>query len=235
MDQNDKIANDKIAKLESEIKVLKNEVQAVLLDLRESYLNVQNPFNSAPNPTAVQPIVINQQAPVQESRPEPQPRENPKIEPLRLEKDFPVESPPNEGHEPEKVVDHFKTKPDVHAKIESRPVKSPEPEIKKSARLELVVMAGLMGWVEESTKKLGRERTEAILDISEAMGHIPGNLRPILGKLIALAPQIPIDNPLRTRDYLDSLIKINSLLCKDNSEETAILLLSLLSGDQNHG
>ncbi len=40
--------NDKVTQLEDEIKILKNEVQAVLLDLRESFLNNINPFNPTP-------------------------------------------------------------------------------------------------------------------------------------------------------------------------------------------
>jgi hypothetical protein len=39
--------NDKVTQLEDEIKILKNEIQAVLLDLRESYLNNKNPFNTS--------------------------------------------------------------------------------------------------------------------------------------------------------------------------------------------
>jgi len=35
--------NEKLAQLENEIKVLKNEVQAVLLDLRDKYLEAENP------------------------------------------------------------------------------------------------------------------------------------------------------------------------------------------------
>lgn len=37
--------NDKVTQLEDEIKILKNEVQSVLLDLRDSFLNNVNPFN----------------------------------------------------------------------------------------------------------------------------------------------------------------------------------------------
>ncbi len=53
--------NDKVTQLEDEIKILKNEVQAVLLDLRESYLNNENPFNAGANPATSQPIIINNQ------------------------------------------------------------------------------------------------------------------------------------------------------------------------------
>ena len=38
--------SDKITQLENEIKVLKNEVQAVLLDIRENVLNAENPFTA---------------------------------------------------------------------------------------------------------------------------------------------------------------------------------------------
>jgi hypothetical protein len=248
MDQNEKVANDKISKLENEIKVLKNEVQAVLLDLRESYLNVQNPFNSSASPAAVQPIVINQQAPAQESKPEskskgsPKPeskaKESPKTEFVELNEDPHGESTQIAESRVEKIRSMVRVAPNPpsqQGEQESRPLISPENGIKKNARLDLVTVAGLTGWVEESTKKLGRERTEAVLDISEVMGYVTGDLKPIILKLIALAPQAPAGIPPRTRDYIDSLIQINSLLGKDNREETALLLLSLVSGDKNHG
>jgi hypothetical protein len=239
MDQNDKVANDKISKLESEIKVLKNEVQAVLLDLRESYLNVQNPFNSNPNPSAVQPIVITQQTAAPEEKSEPMSRDFQRPEALKAEKS--PSSMPMPETITQSATEHLKTEtsrhfePRTHLELERQPARSSEIEVKKSPRLDLAVVAALMGWVDEATKKLGKERTEAILDISEAMGYVPDDLKPILVKLIALAPKSTADSPLRTRDYINSLIKINSLLGKDNREETALLLLSLVSGDQNNG
>jgi hypothetical protein len=248
MDQNEKVANDKISKLENEIKVLKNEVQAVLLDLRESYLNVQNPFNSSASPVAVQPIVINQQAPAQESKPEsgfkesPKPesraKENPKAESLKMDQDSQVEGLPVPESRARTVRTELRASPNPtskHSEEESRPPVLAESAFKRNGRLDLVTVAGLTGWVEESTKKLGRERTEAVLDISEVMGYVTSDLKPVILKLIALAPQAPAGIPPRTRDYIDSLIQINSLLGKDNREETALLLLSLVSGDKNRG
>lgn len=55
--------NDRVSQLEDEIKILKNEIQAVLLDLRESYTDLENPFNLAAMAVAAQPIIINNQAP----------------------------------------------------------------------------------------------------------------------------------------------------------------------------
>ncbi len=43
----DKTMNEeqRIKLLEEELKILKNEVKTILLDIREQYLNIQNPFN----------------------------------------------------------------------------------------------------------------------------------------------------------------------------------------------
>jgi hypothetical protein len=252
MDQNEKVSNDKITKLENEIKVLKNEVQAVLLDLRESYLNMENPFSSAANPAATQQIVITERALARESRQEPQAKETPKPENTEPRKSMPEE---NRKPDPDIVetedesplegvpINEFKIRPTrqeaeitpvLSSKPESRPV-SQEPSIRKNSKLDLVTMAGLTGWVENSVKKLGRERTEAVLDISGAMGYVSSDLKPLLLKLISLSPQSSDATTIGTRDYVDSLIKLNSLLGNDNREEAALLLLSILSGDTNRG
>ena len=114
-------------------------------------------------------------------------------------------------------------------------VQSTEAATRKNIKLDLVAVAALTSWVEESTKKIGRERTEAVLDISEAMGNVHSDLRPILVKLIGLAPQSSVESTPRSRDYIDSLIKLNSLLGNDNREEISLLLMSLMSGDRNNG
>ena len=58
--------SEKITQLENEIKVLKNEVQAVLLDIRENVLNAENPF-TAQKPIVTSQVVIDRQ--VQSSAP----------------------------------------------------------------------------------------------------------------------------------------------------------------------
>jgi hypothetical protein len=250
MDQNEKVANDKISKLENEIKVLKNEVQAVLLDLRESYLNMENPFSAAANPAATQQIVITERASTREPRTEAQLKDNPKPEVTEPRKTLPEENRKPEIVEPveETPLDsipnnEFKIRaarqgaevaPVLSSIPESRPF-GPEPSIRKNNKLDLVTMAGLTGWVENSVKKIGRERTEAVLDISGAMGYVSGDIKPLLLKLISLSPQSSGEIAIGTRDYIDSLIKLNSLLGNDNREESALLLLSLLSGDMNRG
>jgi hypothetical protein len=271
MDQIEKIPNDKITKLENEIKVLKNEVQAVLLDLRESYLNMENPFNSSSKPAATQSIVITERAPVKEIPAEKPSRENRNLEPFRAEKSqangnkrledgdsekqlFTKQSKrewfdsEESEYESEKENNTKNTSLMEHTqqnigreKIERtanpgvQPEAAPQAGPRKYVKLDLVTMAGLTGWVEQSAKKIGRERTEAVLEISETMGYVSPELKLILVKLIALAHSNATEIKGGTRDYMDSLIKLNSLLGNDNREETALLLLSLVAGEPEHG
>lgn len=60
---------DKVAQLEDEVKILKNEIQAVLLDLRESYLNLENPISRELPPFPEQHVVVS--SPLSEGRPGP--------------------------------------------------------------------------------------------------------------------------------------------------------------------
>jgi hypothetical protein len=278
MDQIEKIPNDKITKLENEIKVLKNEVQAVLLDLRESYLNRENPFNSSANPATTQSIVITERAPARETQTENFSRANENSEQIKTEKPQFRESkkPKDDGSEkklwakqseqenlnseqseventnfekdikakrafcPEREPgvssrDKMGRQPDPPAHLDSKPLNTDGTATRKYLKLDLVTMAGLTGWVEQSVKKIGMERTQAVLEISEAMGCVSPELKPILVKLITLAKQTPCEEIAGTRDYMNSLIKLNSLLGEDNREEKALLLLSLVSGEPNHG
>ena len=45
--------SETVKRLDDEVKVIKNEIQAVLLDIREVYLNRENPFN----PEVTTPVI----------------------------------------------------------------------------------------------------------------------------------------------------------------------------------
>ena len=94
---------------------------------------------------------------------------------------------------------------------------------------DLVAYAGLACWVEDATKRLGKERTQAILEISEVAGFLPPEMKVILTKLTTIKSN---DNTYKpsVRDYFDSLAKIAALF-GNNSDYNAALLLLLAQGD----
>jgi hypothetical protein len=215
---------DKVSQLENEIKVLKNEVQAVLLDLRESCLNFENPFNTqVSSAVAGQPISVNLQSP--ENQPEPKDTRNKAGKRVEL-----VEEVKPAADEPEPVTAREEVTGAEGLKIDTS-FKSAGPINSRSAKVDITTIAALTAWVSESTRQLGRERTEAVLDMSEVLGYLSRDLKAILQKLIYLAPEGHYED-VPTREYLNSLLKIASLLGADNKSEAA--LLSILSEEEHH-
>ncbi len=262
--------NDKVTELEDEIKILKNEVQAVLLDLRESYLNNENPFSPAMNPMASQPIIITQPAPVPAEPPPTAdsltdidsedtgqgdltevetvvdiPAAEPEILDLEndLEDDVSTDEPASPADYPDS--EEMADEPEMKAGEETAQGEGSRawrPQIGNTApfmpggtnssggKIDLDNITKLAQWVEGAVIKLGPERTEAALDISEMMGHINPELKNILVKFISPVPEGPI-NKVSTRDYLASLIELTGLLGRDNRSEVALLYILCQEND----
>ena len=74
---------DKITQLENEIKVLKNEVQAVLLDIRENVLNAENPFSSPKAAATSHQTIIDHQVQTNAPQPVSEPEKHPRTRRLQ--------------------------------------------------------------------------------------------------------------------------------------------------------
>jgi len=175
--------NDKISRMENEIKDLKNEVRAVLLDLRGNYRYAGNPLKTPAPP------VLNRQITAGEPPPDIRPA---------IAREEVVRQPSPELHSAELPGTH-----DAGQKIDA------------------VNIAGLAGWVEESTRRLGRERTGALLDIAEKVGYLPPHIKGILSNIINAEPGGNAGNTA-ARDYLDSLVRI-----REKRREALFRLLSV--------
>ncbi len=97
-------------------------------------------------------------------------------------------------------------------------------------KIDLDNITRLAQWVEAAVIKLGPERTEAVLDISEMMGHISPDLKNILVKFISPVTEGQT-NKISTRDYLASLIELTGLLGRDNRSEVALLYILCQEND----
>ncbi len=225
--------NDKVTQLEDEIKILKNEVQAVLLDLRESYLSKDNPFNPTAPPIANQPIIINQPPPTTpppavEEPDEMTPAADQRSEPVKVEE--PVPEPEPAAHREtahEEVERAWRPKSELGSRF-----RSGETTSNNGGKTNLATIAGLTQWVAGSTRRLGRERAQVILDISEMMGHLPPETKSILVKLINLT-QDGYSGEVTTRDYMASLAELSGLLGQDNKAEAS--LFAILCRENDHG
>jgi hypothetical protein len=122
--------NDKVTQLEDEIKILKNEVQAVLFDLREVYLNNTNPFNSENN-VSVQPVIVPSPPPVPQITPPVVAQTTPDIieeqtsKPEEIKKEPELKTPEPKKPENKKTAIESQT----HSKKEEIPEDPPEDEL----------------------------------------------------------------------------------------------------------
>ena len=268
--------NDKVTQLEDEIKILKNEVQAVLLDLRESYLNLENPVSREMPPFPEQHIVVSAPQQSQPTGGEPYkavPENHTSNEPS-------VEDEPTYAPEPvrESVSTHAKEslykpitttdqqplieygqKSEPGLTTESEPVSGPDvvatnetaqEEVKRAWRpvedlemnftsggngghngqIDLATVSSLADWVVDVVKRLGSERAQSILDISEMVGFLDPEIKDVLTRFIYATPG-EYDGKVTTRDYLTSLKDLDSILGKATKFEIALLSILCQGND----
>jgi hypothetical protein len=241
--------SDRLTQLEAELKVLKNEVLAVLLDVKEKMLDKENPFTTASQRVQMPSVTIAQAAaPAEMCKPrpqyEPQPKEEEvcerepvKAQALRTGSNRIVEEE-SECREPVAQQNYNQSRPRMETR-EQPSLKEPN-EITRAFRLfegndtfteqppvfkdslPLASLAGLATWVETTTVKLGAERTQIILDVSEMMGQLPAELKLILEKIVT---RDGLKNPekIYARDYLNALKELARLLGSKNTADFVAL------------
>jgi archaellum component FlaD/FlaE len=240
---------ERIAHLERDIKILKNEVQSVLVDLRDKYLEAGNPFNAPPGPASSQQVIVLQAPAASQasSGAELHSGSAEKTE-VRDKTQEPTEvSEAGKETHPETVKKEVRDKTQeptgvsetareevIQAQIPAEVLSNTRPRIDHipDRDINLISISGLVSWAEESVKKLGYQKTEAILDVAEIMGLLSPQLKQIMIKLINIDSDGNAQS-MSARVFLDSLVKITTLLGKDNQTEAA--LLSILSREDDHG
>jgi len=232
--------NDKVTQLENEIKVLKNEVQAVLLDIKDNILNSENPFNASKVVTPGQHIILQTSTPPRvPNSGETNINVNSHLDNVGKTSEGRhanvVETHANEYDNREFL--HHDKKPGTAANQGDlinkptaptfQPVTNENHEKKQPSNL--IKYAALTSWVESSLKQFGPERTRVMLEISEIAGLLPNDVVQILIRLT----NIPTDEKtlnLTAKEYFRSLTRIANISGNEDEYNTALLQV-LTNGD----
>ena len=241
---------DRVNQLEDELKVLKNELQAVLLDIRESYLNRENPFTPDVSAIPIQPaiatIVTAQQDPPPSTgikKPEEdqqdqlpdienleadevvsagEEKKQPRAEKPAVKRESPGEEELDVGEEAAREAVKEASRPDVQPMSQSQFKKTGNGS-DGDGKVDLVTIVGLTQWVVDTVKRLGRQKTETILEISGIAGLLAPEVKNVLTKF-ADRTSDDYDGSATTQDYIATLIELEKLLgMNDRSEEMALL------------
>ena len=235
--------SETVKKLDSEVQVMKTEIQAILLDIRETYLNRENPFNpevatpiiSSP---AAKPLVDKNVTPKKESEDKSENKEDDTLPEMAEEEPSLKTESEEEQSEPEE--ESMDTQEETAPEGVNEGAWGPE-NIPVSAdmssnghnghngsngKIDLSMIAEMNQWVNESVRTLGYDKTESILDVAEIVGHMKPELKAILIKFAKRVPVQEITLSPSTRDFINLLVKLEGLLGM-NSKSDEIGLLSI--------
>lgn len=292
---NDMNEEQRITLMEEDLKILKNEVKTILLDIREQYLNIQNPFNASTisnmPPAGANPEQVDRQpeAPVaalekpQDVQANPPSGEQPETgspagKPMdlstRVEADMPglpglpvmmddlpgiapsadpgsdagiMDSEDEEEDEPVqrlKMPRNKKKEADEESDERDEFLRRPAPKngrkrsnyLLSGTRADLVVIAGLTQWIDQATGKLGKDRAEALVEMSTAMGRIPENIKDVLIRMVRISryESAHTQSPTAT-DYLAILAQLESLMGGEQIQDNALLSVLSMMKESNRG
>ena len=104
-----------------------------------------------------------------------------------------------------------------------------------SGKGDLVVIAGLTQWVDQATFKLGKERTETLLEMAHAMGRIPDNIKDILVRMSRISRHESNGQSPTATDYISLLAQLESLMGGSEIKDNALLSIISMMKESSRG
>jgi hypothetical protein len=220
--------NQKVKVLEDEMKILKAEMKSVLLDIREQYLNNQNPFMSPGQMPESGAAGANGEAA--------------HMAPSVIVRESIVERDRDRGRNGDLAADGQAEHSSGSAPVpQYQAPASPQPAYGTSGGqsvdagdreewLDLAVIAGLTEWVDRTTQRVGKQRAGAIVEGLHSIGRLPGGMKDFLVRFVSLSADTEPDRQLKARDYLTVLSQLEGLLGKSGKSELS--LISILNSDE---
>lgn len=240
--------NQRIDGLESELKLLKNEVKGTLLDIREGILNYQSPFNSNPVAVVAREIVgvksASEEEPIEASS------GGAELADESSAKAEPVPVAPTNDHQPDNGPALVGSSPEMSA-YESEEAPKPDPSaaqtnghaqpkalvspplVKESSevRLDLASIAGLARWAEDSTARVGKQHLKTLVEAYRLTGRLSNGIDEVLLKMASL---VELDGPQPTssmKDCIAVLVGLDRLLGGANDSQATLVSMLLNEGE----
>lgn len=223
--------SDKIAALEDEINVLKVEVKAVLVDIRDELIKRDGPFAAAPTGRiAAQPATEAGEEAIGEPG-LPRIVRLPGVAELDLAPASPpdVAAPPLAAARPAvDAIDLYQKQVQLQQVAAANP-RPQAPQVPGAPREWGVLDIASMGkWAEAATRRIGRKRLEDLLGVYELLtGHPQPEARQALLRMLDLCganhepTNVSMNDVVTVLSQLDALFRSNSI--------TEVTVLSLLS------
>lgn len=104
-----------------------------------------------------------------------------------------------------------------------------------SGKADLVVIAGMTQWVDQATLRLGKERTETLVEMAYTMGRIPDNLKDVMIRMARISRHESNGQMPAATDYLSLLAQLESLMGGTQVQDNALLSIISMMKESNRG
>ncbi|MCK4734575.1 MAG: hypothetical protein KAT65_19120 [Methanophagales archaeon] len=221
---------ERINALEGEVKLVNTEIKKVLVDLRETMNNYENPFAN-----------VEQLRKVKDSgSAEPEPVHVTELE-VKEKKEVIEEIKPAEEIAPElepEVNQVTTVSAPITAKTDKNREKEEEEEMKKLAKITLkgavaekidvFTLTQLMKWVDNSLANIGKEKLDKILDLCDLTGRIPKDIKDLISKIEALSNVNHAEEKeeIEMKDCILAVSQLDRILTGETQAQLPILLSS---------
>ncbi len=220
----------RLERLEKEVNLLKGSIKRLLLDIRETMNNLENPFQNLAKlaesgfaqPQAVQvipaPVEIKEKKEEEEEEKEEKAE---KEEEKREEEEKKVEERIEDVKhvEPEKEVGGVKPEEGVEVATVTPKVS----EVTKLTKYDIITLYELMEWVRGMLEKYDAQSLKTMLDVFEIAGYISGEAKEFITKLVDL---MSINNGFE--DMLLELYRLHKIMHPSDTSMDSKLLNLLL-------
>lgn len=219
---------DRVKALETELKVLKNEIQTTLLSIQEQVLIHYYPSlrSESPAPAAGRAPRVSENG--QKSAPVQTPVSAEGRQPAAASPDV-VEAgvkPPEASQALPKA--HLATLDEVRKRdhrLDAAPAAAPQPpaapELRAaqvappSARSARTAFTSLLGWVGNSVAALGQDRTQKAIEIYARGQHLDPDVKDLLQQLAALSQDNQPPQQVGIKQVIDVLYQLNDVLDRE--------------------
>jgi len=199
--------NNRLASLEEDFNILKNEIKQVLLDIREQILHWESPFADYTPPAATGA----------KEREEPaRPVAPPKME----EPEPPAPGPEEERPAPDGLDGDL---PDFRG----LPVLTRH----QTGQMDIATLSALANWAWWAVRRVGRRRAEALVRVYQLSGYLSEETGQALGQLLDLADGEEPPAKVTMRDCTLALLRLDAALGARGGANMGLLAL-LWEGDR---
>ena len=98
--------------------------------------------------------------------------------------------------------------------------------MEKETRVDLITLTSMVKWVDQTTRKIGKERVMVILDIYEMAGRIAPTTKQLVQRLCALSDG-STEHAIPLREVVGAMLQIDGLLEAKQMDERRVLSLLL--------